>query len=62
MRNLGDYQVMTTMANKVGGPRILAGLLIGCGALIGYALAYQHFLNKYIVPMECVNEGGTDNE
>lgn len=35
MSNLGWYQIMTTVAKKVGGPRNLAGLLIGGGAIVG---------------------------
>lgn len=35
MGNLGWYQVMTTMAKKVGGPSKLIGLLVGFGALLG---------------------------
>ena len=33
MSNLGWYQIMTTMAKKVGGPLKLAGLLVGGGAV-----------------------------
>lgn len=35
MSNLGWYQIMTTAAKRVGGPRKLAGLLIGGGAVVG---------------------------
>ena len=35
MSNLGWYQILTTMAKKVGGPKQLMGLLIGGGALLG---------------------------
>ena len=35
MSNLGWYQILTTMAKKVGGPKQLIGLLIGGGAIIG---------------------------
>lgn len=35
MSNLGWYQVMTTLAKKVGGPLKLAGLLVGGGAALG---------------------------
>ena len=35
MSNLGWYQIMTTMAKKVGGPLKLAGLLVGGGAVAG---------------------------
>lgn len=35
MSNLGWYQVMTTMAKRVGGPRRFMALLSGCSALIG---------------------------
>lgn len=35
MSNLGWYQVMTTFAKKVGGPRQLGGLFLGSGALLG---------------------------
>lgn len=33
MGNLRGYQVMTTLAKKVGGPKNLAALTIGCGYL-----------------------------
>ena len=35
MSNLGLYQVLTTVAKKVGGPGVLVGILIGFGAVIG---------------------------
>ncbi len=35
MSNLGWYQILTTMAKKVGGPKILIALLAGGGALLG---------------------------
>lgn len=35
MSNLGWYQILTTMAKKVGGPRKLVGLLVGGGAVAG---------------------------
>ena len=35
MGNLGWYQVLTTMAKKVGGPKTLIGLLVGGGAVLG---------------------------
>lgn len=35
MSNLGGYQVMTTLAKKVGGPRQLGGLILGSGVLLG---------------------------
>lgn len=35
MSNLGWYQIMTTMAKKVGGPKRLFAILIGGGAIIG---------------------------
>lgn len=35
MSNLGWYQVMTTVAKKVGGPLKLAGLVLGSGIVIG---------------------------
>lgn len=35
MSNLGWYQILTTLAKKVGGPKQLMGLLIGSGALLG---------------------------
>lgn len=35
MSNLGWYQVLTTMAKKVGGPKRLVALLVGSGALLG---------------------------
>ena len=35
MSNLGWYQILTTAAKKVGGPKQLIGLLVGGGALLG---------------------------
>lgn len=35
MSNLGWYQILTTMAKKVGGPKRLIALLAGGGALLG---------------------------
>lgn len=35
MSNLGWYQVMTTMAKKVGGPRNLFTIVLGSGAILG---------------------------
>lgn len=35
MSNLGWYQILTTLAKKVGGPKQLIGLLMGSGALLG---------------------------
>ena len=35
MGNLGWYQILTTMAKRVGGPKKLIGLLVGGGALLG---------------------------
>lgn len=35
MSNLGWYQILTTMAKKVGGPKNLIALLAGGGALLG---------------------------
>lgn len=35
MSNLGWYQIMTTVAKKVGGPLNLAGIFVGSGVLIG---------------------------
>ena len=35
MGNLGWYQLLTTMAKKVGGPKRLIGLFVGSGALAG---------------------------
>ncbi|MBP3818193.1 MAG: hypothetical protein J6H31_07785 [Butyrivibrio sp.] len=35
MGNLGWYQLMTTVAKKVGGPKRLFALIFGCGAIIG---------------------------
>lgn len=34
MSNLGGYQVLTTMAKKVGGPGKLVVLIAGCGAIM----------------------------
>lgn len=38
MGNLGAYQVMTTIAKRVGGPKNLEGILIGSGIAIGVGL------------------------
>ena len=35
MSNLGAYQVMTTLAKKVGGPKCLGGIVLAIGAAIG---------------------------
>lgn len=35
MSNLGAYQLMTTLAKKVGGPYGLAGIFITAGAALG---------------------------
>ena len=35
MGNLGYYQIMTTVAKKVGGPIKLAGIILGTGAVLG---------------------------
>lgn len=35
MSNLGWYQILTSVAKKVGGPKQLIGILVGSGALIG---------------------------
>ncbi|MBQ8121648.1 MAG: hypothetical protein IJ172_12850 [Ruminococcus sp.] len=35
MSNLGWYQLLTTLAKKVGGPKKLVLLLVGSGAVIG---------------------------
>ena len=35
MSNLGGYQLLTTIAKKVGGPKNLVGLLIGGGIGVG---------------------------
>ena len=34
MSNLGGYQLLTTAAKKVGGPRNLVLLIAGTGALV----------------------------
>ena len=50
MSNLGWYQVLTTVAKKVGGPLQLAGMLIGGGAILGGgAVAGGNALRKKIV-------------
>lgn len=38
MSNLGDYQKMTIMAKKVGGPKNLAVIIAGVGAVASVAL------------------------
>ena len=38
MSNLGDYQKMTIVAKKVGGPKNLAGIIAGAGVVVGVAL------------------------
>lgn len=35
MSDLGRYQLLTTMAKKVGGPKRLIAILVGGGALFG---------------------------
>ncbi len=35
MSNLGWYQLFTTMAKRVGGPKRLLGIVFGSGAIIG---------------------------
>ena len=35
MSNLGDYQRITTLAKKVGGPRNLLRIAVGSGAVVG---------------------------
>ena len=35
MGNLGWYQLMTTVAKKVGGPKRLFALVLGGGAILG---------------------------
>jgi len=38
MSNLGWYQILTTAAKAVGGPKKLVGLLIAGGAVVGTAI------------------------
>lgn len=38
MSNLGDYQRMTILAKKVGGPKNLAVIIVGAGAVASVAL------------------------
>lgn len=38
MSNLGDYQRMTILAKKVGGPKNLAGIIAGAGVVVGVAV------------------------
>lgn len=35
MSNLGWYQILTSMAKKVGGPKNLIGIFVGSGVIIG---------------------------
>ena len=35
MSNLGAYQIMTTLAKKVGGPKCLGGIVLAIGAALG---------------------------
>ena len=35
MGNLGDYQWITTIAKKVGGPSVLIGIVLFLGFLLG---------------------------
>ena len=35
MSNLGWYQILTSMAKKVGGPKQLVGMILGGGVLLG---------------------------
>ena len=39
MHNLGDYQNMTTLANKVGGPKMLAAIIFIVGITVGLLCA-----------------------
>ena len=49
MGNLGWYQLLTTMAKKVGGPKLLIGMLVGGGALAGGgAVAGGNYLKKKV--------------
>ena len=49
MSNLGWYQILTSMAKKVGGPKRLIGILVGSGALLGGgAVAGGNALKKKI--------------
>lgn len=47
MTNLGSYQLLTMGAKKVGGPVILISLILGAGAIIGYAFGYNDAVKKY---------------
>lgn len=38
MSNLGDYQKMTALAKKVGGPKNLAGIIAVAGVVVGIAV------------------------
>lgn len=76
MGNLGWYQILTTVAKKVGGPKRLIGLLAGGGALLGGgAVAGGYELKKRIsskldkkrkearaATLYRVNTEGTSNE
>ena len=61
MSNLGWYQILTTMAKKVGGPKRLIGLLIGAGTLIGGGTVAGINKLKEIISSD-INEKKQDEE
>ncbi|MBO5164439.1 MAG: hypothetical protein J6B75_08410 [Ruminococcus sp.] len=76
MGNLGWYQILTTFAKKVGGPKNLIGLLLGFGAFIGGGVVHvctklkkkidtKHKKKKQLADaaiVYTVNKGGFSNE
>lgn len=45
MSNLGDYQLITTLSKKVGGPRRLVGIIIGSTIVLDRVAIFLH--HKY---------------
>ena len=60
MGNLGWYQILTTTAKKVGGPKQLIGLLIGSGAALGGAAVIVGTTIKNMVASELEKKKKTE--
>ena len=56
MTNLGSYQLLTMGAKKVGGPIVLISLILGAGAIIGYAFGYNDAVKKYALTYNGEND------
>lgn len=63
MSNLGKYQVMTTMAKKVGGPDALCAIVCGGGAVLGATVVGAIWmcteLKDVFEEAKYYNQGGT---